>query len=74
MPNCAAAPRRRDLGLAINEPKSVIAPIPGKSVEGKSPYDLPGKGSKTTPRAVLFQHTVHQYEEQEGSLNRQRED
>ena len=35
IPNCAAAPRRKLFGLAINGPKSVIAPTPIKIRDGK---------------------------------------
>ena len=34
MPNCAAAPRSRLLGLAMSGPKSVIAPTPRKMRQG----------------------------------------
>ncbi len=34
IPNCAAAPNINDLGLAINGPKSVIAPTPMKIKQG----------------------------------------
>ena len=34
IPICAAAPRRRDLGLAISGPKSVMAPTPMKIRQG----------------------------------------
>ena len=35
IPNCAAAPRRKLLGLAISGPKSVIAPTPMKISDGR---------------------------------------
>ncbi len=35
IPNCAAAPRRKLLGLAIRGPKSVMAPTPIKIREGR---------------------------------------
>ena len=35
IPNCAAAPSRKLAGLAINGPKSVIAPTPKKISDGK---------------------------------------
>ena len=41
MPNCAAAPRSADFGLAISGPKSVIAPTPMKIMIGKTPVSMP---------------------------------
>ena len=35
IPNCAAAPKRRLIGFAINGPKSVIAPTPMNIRQGK---------------------------------------
>ena len=35
IPNCAAAPKRKLLGLAISGPKSVIAPTPRKIRDGR---------------------------------------
>ena len=35
IPNCAAAPSKKLLGLAIRGPKSVIAPTPIKIREGR---------------------------------------
>ena len=35
IPNCAAAPNKKLLGLAIKGPKSVIAPTPMKIREGR---------------------------------------
>ena len=37
IPNWAAAPNSKDLGLAIKGPKSVIAPTPRKISGGKIP-------------------------------------
>ena len=34
IPNCAAAPSKKLLGLAISGPKSVIAPTPKKISDG----------------------------------------
>ena len=41
IPICAAAPRRRLLGLAINGPKSVMAPTAIKIRHGKIPSLTP---------------------------------
>ena len=41
IPNCAAAPRRNVLGLAINGPKSFIAPTPMKMRGGNMPVFIP---------------------------------
>ena len=35
IPNCAAAPKRKLFGFAINGPKSVIAPTPRKIRDGR---------------------------------------
>ena len=35
IPNCADAPKRKLLGLAINGPKSVMAPTPMKIKDGR---------------------------------------
>ena len=34
MPSCAAAPSSRDMGLASRGPKSVMAPMPIKMMDG----------------------------------------
>ena len=41
IPNWAAAPKRRVLGLAMSGPKSVIDPTPMKMRIGKSPVSIP---------------------------------
>ena len=41
IPNCAAAPKNKVFGFAINAPKSVKAPTPIKIMSGKTPVSIP---------------------------------
>ncbi len=43
MPNCPAAPTRTILGFESRGAKSVIAPIPMKSNNGKSSVSMPAR-------------------------------